>query len=174
MCIWIFNHFYFLDHHSKNYWTYRCTDNFIGTNCMLLLITHSLKTLLFHLSSYFDLGNFICFDFLVREETINQSGPILNQRNAECTCPTKQKRSICISDFMCTTFFYNERFLKILADGKYSSMSIQPFITAVDWPEIGCLMEVSTLFHICRYCVFAWWDFLIPLEKLDNDTSTTI
>ena len=37
-------------------------------------------------------------------------------------------------------------------------MYIQPFTTVVDYPEIGCLMEVhvSTMFYICRYCVFTW------------------
>ena len=35
-------------------------------------------------------------------------------------------------------------------------MYIQPFTTVVDWPEIGCFMEVSTMFYICRYCVFTW------------------
>ena len=25
-------------HHFEHYWTYRCTDNFIGTNCTLLLL----------------------------------------------------------------------------------------------------------------------------------------
>ncbi len=35
-------------------------------------------------------------------------------------------------------------------------MSIQPFTMLVhmDLPEIGLLMEVSTMFDICRYCVF--------------------
>ena len=33
---------------------------------------------------------------------------------------------------------------------------IQPFTTEVDWTEIGCLMEVSAMFYICRYCVFTW------------------
>ncbi len=27
-------------------------------------------------------------------------------------------------------------------------MYIQPYITVVDWPEIACLMEVSTMFDI--------------------------
>ena len=27
----------------------------------------------------------------------------------------------------------------------------------MEWPEIWCLMEVSTMFYICRYCVFTWW-----------------
>ena len=35
---------------------------------------------------------------------------------------------------------------------------IQPFNRVVDCPEIGCLMEVSTMFYICRYRVFTWWD----------------
>ena len=30
---------------------------------------------------------------------------------------------------------------------------IQHFTTVVDWPEIGCLMEVYTMFYSCRYCV---------------------
>ncbi len=66
------------------------------------------------------------------------------------------------------TFFYLGRFLKKLADDQYSSitkdsiyhikhMYIQPFTTIVDWPEIVCFMEVSTMFHICRYCIFTWW-----------------
>ncbi len=35
-------------------------------------------------------------------------------------------------------------------------MYTQPFITVVDLPEIGRLMEVSTIFYICRYCIFTW------------------
>ena len=61
---------------------------------------------------------------------------------------------------MQTTFFYLERFLKKLADDQCSSitkgssyhikhMYIQPFTKLVDWPEIGCLMEVSTMLYIC-------------------------
>ncbi len=64
-----------------------------------------------------------------------------------------------------TTFFYLGRFLKKLADDQCTSitkcsiyhinnMYIHPFTTVVDWPEIWCLMEVSTMFYICRYCVF--------------------
>ncbi len=40
-----------------------------------------------------------------------------------------------------------------------SHMYIQPllpFTTVVAWPEMRCLMEVSTMFNICRYCVFTW------------------
>ncbi len=33
---------------------------------------------------------------------------------------------------------------------------MQPWIV-VDWSETGCLMEVSTMFYICRYCVFTCW-----------------
>ena len=35
-------------------------------------------------------------------------------------------------------------------------MCIQPFTTVLDWPEIGCLIEVYTMFYICRYCVSTW------------------
>ncbi len=81
--------------------------------------------------------------------------------------PHQVKRSICISDFMQTTFFYLGRFLKKLADDQWSSITkgsiyhikhiyIQPFTTVVEWPDIRCLMEVSTMFSICRYCVFTW------------------
>ncbi len=78
-----------------------------------------------------------------------------------------KKCSICIWDFTQTTFFYFERFLKKLADDQYSSITkgsiynfkhvyIQPFTTVVDWPEIWCLMEVTTMFYSCRYCIFAY------------------
>ncbi len=36
-------------------------------------------------------------------------------------------------------------------------MYIQPFNMEVDWPEIWCLMEVSTMFYIYRYCLFTLW-----------------
>ncbi len=69
---------------------------------------------------------------------------------------------------MQTTFLYLGRFLKKLADDQYSSifkgsiyhikhMLIQPLTMGVDWPEIACLMEVSTMFNICRYCIFTWY-----------------
>ncbi len=38
-------------------------------------------------------------------------------------CPTKLKRSICISDVMQDTLFYLERFLKKLANDYYSSIT---------------------------------------------------
>ena len=77
-------------------------------------------------------------------------------------------------------FFFNlERFLKKLADGRCSSITkgsichvkhvyIQPFTTVVDWPEIACLMEVSTMFYICRYCVFTWWGRFIKHPIWNN------
>ncbi len=63
--------------------------------------------------------------------------------------------------------FYLDRFLKKLADDQCSSitkgsiyhikhMYMQLFRMEVDWPEIGCLMEISTMFYICRYYVFTW------------------
>ncbi len=90
--------------------------------------------------------------------------------------PSKSLRSVCISDFMQTTFFYLERFLQKLADDQYSSitkgsiyhikhMYIQPFTTIVDWSEIRCLMEVSAMFCTCRYCVFTWGGRFSVLTK---------
>ncbi len=67
---------------------------------------------------------------------------------------------MCITDYMQTTFFYLSRFLKKLADNQCCStisniiMSIRPFTMGVDGPEIGCWMEVSSMFDICTYCVF--------------------
>ena len=71
-----------------------------------------------------------------------------------------------------TTFFYLGRYLKKLADNQSDQCSsltkrsiyyikrihiynLLPH-TVVDWPEIWCLMKVSTMFYICRYCVFTW------------------
>ncbi len=59
------------------------------------------------------------------------------------------------------------KFLKWWADHQSSSitkggiyhikhMYIQPFTIVADWPEIWCLLEVSAMFYICRYCVFTW------------------
>ena len=36
-------------------------------------------------------------------------------------------------------------------------MYIQPFSIEVDWPEIWCLMKISTMFYICTYCIFTLW-----------------
>ncbi len=75
--------------------------------------------------------------------------------------------------------------MKKLADDQRSSitkgsiyhikhMYIQPFTTVVDWPEIRCLREVSTMFDICRYCVllgtaelWAWEEWWVK-QNLDN------
>ena len=78
------------------------------------------------------------------------------------------------SNFMHNTSFYLERFQEKLADDQCSSITegsiyhvshvyIQPFTTVVDWPEIVCLMEVSIMFNICRYCVFTWRGRVIDL-----------
>ena len=76
------------------------------------------------------------------------------------TLPHKEKCSMCISDYMQTTFFHCGIFLKKLqmtSALQYSElktylplkhMSIQPFIKGMDWPEIGCWIEVSIM---CRY-----------------------
>ncbi len=69
---------------------------------------------------------------------------------------------------MQTTFFYLGRFLKKLADDQCypiikssiyhinHNMYIQHFTTVADWLENWCLMEVSTMFYVYRYCVFTW------------------
>ena len=36
-------------------------------------------------------------------------------------------------------------------------MYIHPFTTVVDWSEMWHLMEVSTMFYICRYRGFSWY-----------------
>ncbi len=64
--------------------------------------------------------------------------------------PTKAKRTICISDYMQSTFFLVGKFPKTEADDQCSSITKgniyymkhkckQPFTTVVDWPEIWCL-----------------------------------
>ena len=66
---------------------------------------------------------------------------------------------MCILDHMQSTFFCCGKILKKLADDQYSSitkgsiyyikcMFIQSFSMEVDWPEISCLMEVSTMSYI--------------------------
>ncbi len=50
-------------------------------------------------------------------------------------------------------------------------MYIQPFTTAGDWPEIGCLKEVSTIFYTCRCCVFTWWGR--PAQSAERQNADT-
>ncbi len=69
---------------------------------------------------------------------------------------------MCISDCMQATFFYLGRFLKklvcfLITKGSIyyiKHMFIQLFTMGVDWPEIWHLMDISTMFYICRYCIF--------------------
>ncbi len=69
---------------------------------------------------------------------------------------------MCILDHMKNTFL--GKLLKKLADDQCSSITkgsiyhikhryIQPFSMEVDLPEIWSLMEVSTMFYTCTYCV---------------------
>ena len=52
-------------------------------------------------------------------------------------------------------------------------MYIQPFTTPVDWPEIWRLMEVSTMFYICRCCVFTWWGrFIEPIRGRERESES--
>ena len=45
-------------------------------------------------------------------------------------------------------------------------ISIHLFIMGVDWPEIRCLMEVSVMFDICKYCIFTLYGRLVCLAKM--------
>ncbi len=89
-------------------------------------------------------------------------------------CPTKYKRSICISDFIQTTFFYLERFMKELADEQCSwitkgtIMYIQPFTTVVDWPDIVCLEKYLLCF------IFADTAFLLGTTELEVRKGTNM
>ena len=53
-------------------------------------------------------------------------------------------------------------------------MSIQPFTTKVDWPEIECWMGVSIMFNICRYCVFTWYSSIVRLHMWVIDTQIRV
>ena len=87
------------------------------------------------------------------------------------SAPLKSKTcSMYISDYIQTTFFHLGIFLKnFLADDQCSwntkgsiyhikHMSTQLFTMGVDWHEIGCLMDVSIMFHNCKYCFFTLFD----------------
>ncbi len=91
------------------------------------------------------------------------------QKHLVCFCSTKYLCSMCIYNHTQSTFFWLGNFLKKLGDGQCSSiitgsiylntkhMYIQPFSMEVDWPEIWCIMEVSTTFSCCMYCIFTLW-----------------
>ncbi len=111
---------------------------------------------------------YICERFCLRRCVFRE---ILKLKKCTYLCPTRHARSknavSATSDFMQTASCYLERFLKELAGDQCSSLTkgsiyhikhmyIQPFTTVVDWPGIWCLMEVSTMFYVCRYCVFTW------------------
>ncbi len=75
---------------------------------------------------------------------------------------------MCILDHMQSTFFCLGKFLKKIADDQRSSttkesiycikhMYIHPFSMEKVWPEIWRIMEVSTMFYICTYCIFILW-----------------
>ncbi len=97
--------------------------------------------------------------------------------NVECQlqyCPTKWKRSICISDFMQTNFFYLGKFLKKLSNEQYSLITkgsiyhikhtpIQPF-------TMSFKMEVSIMFNIWRYSIFTWyWKIFISPSQIFHE-----
>ncbi len=86
---------------------------------------------------------------------------------------------MCISKRMLSTLCYPGRVLKKLADDQCSSITngstyhsnqvyIQLLTMGVDWPKIGCQMEVSIVFAICTYCIFTLYgrmgdENLLPL-----------
>ncbi len=72
---------------------------------------------------------------------------------------------MCISGNTQSTSFFFGKFLKKLVYDQCSSitkgsifhikhMYIQTFSMEVDWPEICSVIEVSTMFYICTYCIF--------------------
>ncbi len=90
------------------------------------------------------------------------------QRNKHLNTASVSKNA----DFIKATLFYHGRFLKKSADDQFSSITkgsichikhiyTQPFTIGVDWPKIVCLMEVSTLFCICTYCIFTRYGRII-------------
>ncbi len=116
----------------------------------------------------------------ISEELLRYLSSVRTSQQPSSAPPIK-KRSICISDFMQTTFLYLGKFLKKLADDQCSSITkgsiyrINHITTVVDWPEIRCLMEVSTMFHICRYCVFTWdGRAALPIIFYRNSTQPTL
>ena len=71
---------------------------------------------------------------------------------------------MCILDHMQSTLFCLWKLLMNLTDDQCSSITkgsiyhikhtyIHPFNMEADWPEIWRIMEVSTVFCICTYCV---------------------
>ncbi len=55
---------------------------------------------------------------------------------------------------MLSTFFYHGRFLKKLADDQCSSIIKWSIHYIKTYVHTSLLMEVSTMFYICTYCVF--------------------
>ncbi len=40
---------------------------------------------------------------------------------------------------------------------KHKCVHVQCFSMEVDWLKIWCLMQVSTMFYTCTYCIFNLW-----------------
>ena len=79
-------------------------------------------------------------------------------------CPTKWKCSICILDHMLSTFFCLGKFLKWLANDQLSPITLGSIYYIIctcnvlvwKWIDMkfDIKMDVSTIFSICRCCVF--------------------
>ncbi len=73
--------------------------------------------------------------------------------------PDKVKMQyMCISDYILSFTLENSRKRSMLVNNWSSNhikhISIQAFTMGVDWLKIWRLLEVSTMFDICTYCVF--------------------
>ena len=92
----------------------------------------------------------------------------------ECSYTPQSKNVVSTIQITCRVLsFCHGKFLKWWADDQsfsipkgstYSikNMYIQPFSMEVDWGEIWHKMDVSTMFYICRYCVFTLWGRVLP------------
>ncbi len=100
-----------------------------------------------------------------------------------CRCAPLSKNAVSAFQISCTllSFTLKDSWRK-LGDDQCSSvtkasvyhikhMYIQPLITVVDWPEIWCLMEVSVLFYISRYCDFTWYS-RDAIHEISNSQTT--
>ena len=92
-----------------------------------------------------------------------------------------------VSDFIQTTFFNLGRFLTKLADNQCPSITkgsiYLPYKTfvhttfyhsTVDWPEIWHLMEVCTMFYICRCCVFTLFVRCVVITQNESDVGNNM
>ncbi len=130
------------------------------------------------LSSSFPINTHLTI-LIIQKQTCH-IGPLLVTLldNFVYLCPLS-KNAVTAFQITCKLLFYLERFLKKLADDQRSSvtkrsiyymkhMCIQPLSLEVDWPDIWCLIEVSTVCFI-----FAHTAFLLGMADLHPNSKTT-